>query len=199
MRLLVEAGKGLRKRTLLKILDLFAKSYVPEVSVRFAESNLRWASGQSDLEKRIIYVSTRQELLPDAIGLGMSYAYRIGPKYRSMKLNSTEMYFLTLLHEIGHFKIKEQIPQIYLRLRYDIFPEGGFDHDRLIELSYIENRLKRKKSEKLSAWKLRLADFMSWLATGETISHHMKVENWAIDEFERKRKTIAKLLSEAGF
>ena len=39
---------------------------------------------------------------------------------------------------------------------------------------------------------------MSWLTLGETITHHMKVENWAIYEFERKRKKILGLLQDAG-
>lgn len=111
-----------------------------------------------------------------------------------MKLGIYEIYFLTLLHEIGHFKIKEKIPRSYLRLRKEILG-NDFSHDRLIEISYIENKIKPLMGEKENSWKLRLADFMSWLATEETISHHMKVENWAIDEFERKRKIIVKLLS----
>jgi len=114
-----------------------------------------------------------------------------------MKLGRYEMYFLTLLHEIGHFKVKEKIPRSYLRLKKDILG-NDLDHDRMIEISNIENKIKPLPGEKESSWKLRLADFMSWLATDETISHHMKVENWAIDEFERKRKLIAKLLSNQG-
>lgn len=131
---------------------------------------------------------------PDSIALGLTFAYRIGPKYRSMKLTKDEMYFLTLLHEIGHFRIKEKIPKSYGRLRRQIFELDRSPGYKQVELSYIESRVKRKNGEKLSDWKLRLADFMSWLATGETISHHMKVENWAIDEFERKRKSIGKKL-----
>jgi len=181
----------------LAVLDRFAKSYVPKISVRFGDGHLGRASGQSDIERKIVYLSSKQELRPDAIGLGLSYAYRIGPKYRSMKLTRHEMFFLTLLHEIGHFKIKEAVPENYRRLKRDIIPEAN--RDRLIELSIIESRIKRKRGESQSAWELRLADFMNWLMTGETITHHMKVENWAIDELERKKRSIAKLLSDAGF
>ena len=44
-----------------------------------------------------------------------------------------------------------------------------------------------ESGEPLRAWELRIADFQSWLVNGETITHHMKVENWAISEFERRR------------
>jgi len=187
-----------KRQKLLTVLNRFAKSYVSEISVRFGDSYLGKASGQSDLEKKIIYISSRQELSPDSIGLGLTYAYRIGPKYRSMKMKRYEMYFLTLLHEIGHFVIKESIPRSYLRLGKELFEEKDPAGERLIEISFIEGRLRRRSGERENAWKLRLADFMSWLATGETISHHMKVENWAIDEFERKRRIITELALEAG-
>lgn len=186
-----------RLRLLLKILDEFAKSYAPGIEVRFDSRLIAGVSGQSDLEKKIIHLSPKQDLRADSIGLGLTYAYRIGPKYREMKLRPYEMYFLTLLHEIGHFKIKEKIPGSYLRLKKEILG-NDLSRDRLIEISYIENKIKPLAGERESSWKLRLADFMSWLATDETITHHMKVENWAIDEFERKRKTIAKLLSNKG-
>lgn len=180
------------------MLNTFAKSYVPGISVRFGDRFLGKASGQSDLQKEIIYISSRQELSPDSIGLGLTYAYRIGPKYRSMKMKRYEMYFLTLLHEIGHFVVKESIPKSYIKLREEILEGEDPAGERLIEISLIEGRIRRRLGEKENAWKLRLADFMSWLATGETISHHMKVENWAIDEFERRRKDITELASQMG-
>jgi hypothetical protein len=178
------------------VLNKFSKSYLPRVKVRFVEGSIETASGQSDLERGIIYLASRQKLNADSIGLGLTYAYRIGPKYRKMKLSRNELYFLTLLHEIGHFRIKEKIPKSYLRLRKQIVREDSAGKRR-VELSFIESKLKRWSGESESAWKLRLADFMSWLATGESISHHMKVENWAIDEFERKRKFIGGLLLDA--
>lgn len=191
-----ERNHARKLNKLLDVLNEFAKSYVPRLKVRFVQGLVERASAQSDLQKRIIYLSRRQSLNPDAIGLGLSYAYRIGPKYRSMKLDRDEMYFLTLLHEIGHFVIKEKVPAKYVQLRREIVGDGR--SDRLIELSFLESKIKRKAGERESVWELRLADFMSWLTTGETISHHMKVENWAIDEFEKKRDSIARLLMNAG-
>jgi len=184
-------------KTLLRLLNEFAKSYIPSLSVRFGDDLTSRASGQADLNKNLIYLSRRQAMNADAIGLGLSYAYRIGSKYKRMKLIYDEMYFLTLLHEIGHFKIKDRIPKNYARLKKEIV-DSDFSHDHLIELSYIESRIKRRAGERENEWKLRLADFMSWLTIDETISHHMKVEDWAIDEFERKRKAITKSLLEAG-
>ncbi len=185
------------RKTLLRVLKTFAKTYLPRVRVCFTNGLVEKASGLSDLKREIIYLSPKQELNADAIGLGLSYAYRIGPKYKKLRLQGYEMYFLTLLHEIGHFKIKERIPKSYIRLKREILG-NNVSRDRLIELSYIESKIKRTAGEKESVWKLRLADFMSWLATDETISHHMKVENWAIHEFERKRKAIVELVLKAG-
>jgi hypothetical protein len=151
-------------------------------------------SGRSDLEGQIIYLAMKQQLEADSISLGLSYAYRIGPKYRKMKLTKNEMYFLTLLHEIGHFKIKEKVPSSYLRLRDELIST----HDHRVEFDYIERRIRRRTGETETVWKLRLADFETWLVIGESISHHIKVENWAIDEFEKKRGLIRKNLQEAG-
>ncbi len=179
-----------------ELLNEFAKQYVARVKVVFRDNLLQDESGQSDLQRRLIYLAPRQRLNADAIHLGFAYAYHIGPKYRKMKLQRDEVYFLTLLHEIGHFQIKERVPQKYERLKRELIGKEVSDH--LIELSYIENKMRRRSGERESAWRLRLADFMSWLTLGETITHHMKVENWAIYEFERKRKKILGLLQDAG-
>jgi len=177
------------------VLNEFAKTYVAKVRVVLRDDLLERESGQSDLQRKIIYLARKQKLNADAIGLGLMYAYSVGPKYRRMKLQRYEMYFLTLLHEIGHFKLKERIPRKYEQLKKELVGKGL--SERLIELSFIENRIKRKPGERAASWRLRLADFMSWLTMGETITHHLKVENWAIDEFERKRKIIAKMLWDA--
>jgi hypothetical protein len=166
------------------------------VKVIFRNSLRDGESGQSDLQRGIIYLASKQRMNADAIGLGFAFAYRIGPKYRRMKLQRYEIYFLTLLHEIGHFKIIKKVPKKYEQVKHELLGKGA--SDRLIELSHIENKLKRRVGERESGWRLRLADFMSWLTTGETITHHIRVENWAIDEFERKRKQIASLLLGAG-
>jgi hypothetical protein len=183
-----------KSKILLELLNEFAKQYAARAKVVFRDNLLQDESGQSDLQRHVIYLALRQRLNADAIHLGFAFAYRIGPKYRKMKLQSDEVYFLTLLHEIGHFKIKERVPQKYERLKRDLVGKGVSDH--LIELSYIEIKMRRRSGERESAWRLRLADFMSWLTLGETITHHMKVENWAIDEFERKRKKITAMLQD---
>jgi hypothetical protein len=185
-----------KSKILLDLLNAFAKQYVAQVKVIFRNNLLQEESGQSDLQKLVIFLAPRQRLNADAIHLGFAYAYRIGPKYRKMKLRQDEVYFLTLLHEIGHFKIKERVPKMYERLKRELVGKGISDH--LIELTYIENKMRRRSGERESAWRLRLADFMSWLTLGETITHHMKVENWAINEFERKRKKITGILQDAG-
>jgi hypothetical protein len=183
-------------KLLLEILNEFAQSYVPGIRIRFAKSMRGGESGRSDLERKIIYLASKQQLKADSISLGLSYAYRIGPKYRRMKLTKSEMYFLTLLHEIGHFKIKEKVPMSYLLLREELIRKHSRDHR--IEFDHVERRIKQKPGETETAWKLRLADFETWLVIGESISHHIKVENWAIDEFEKRSAKIRKSLQATG-
>jgi hypothetical protein len=182
-------------KPLLGVLSEFARPYLSGIRVRFAKNMRGGENGRSDLGRQIIYLASRQQLRADSISLGLSYAYRIGPKYRRMKLTSNEMYFLTLLHEIGHFKIKEKVPSSYLKFRDELIKHS---HDHMVDFDHIERRIRRKTGETESAWKLRLADFESWLVIGESISHHIKVENWAIDEFEKKRASIRKNLRAAG-
>jgi hypothetical protein len=183
----------LNLKVLLGVLNEFAISYVPGIRVRFANGMRGGESGRSDLERQIIYLASRQQLKADSISLGLSYAYRIGPKYRRMKLSKNEMYFLTLLHEIGHFKIMEKVPSSYLQLRDELISK----HYHRVEFDYIERRIRRRAGETETAWKLRLADFETWLVIGESISHHIRVENWAIAEFEKKRGLIGKKLMAA--
>jgi hypothetical protein len=183
-------------KLLLGVLNEFAQSYVPGIRVRFANGMRGGESGRSDLERKITYLASKQQLKADSISLGLSYAYRIGPKYRRMKLTKNEMYVLTLLHEIGHFKIKEKVPLSYLLLREELIRKHSRDHR--IEFDQIESRIKRREGETETAWKLRMADFETWLVIGESISHHIKVENWAIDEFEKRRAKIRKSLQAAG-
>ena len=183
-------------KPLLGVLNEFARSYIPGIRIRFASGMRDGESGRSDLERQVIYLASKQQLKADSISLGLSYAYRIGPKYRRMKLARNEMYFLTLLHEIGHFKIKEKVPSSYLKLRDELIRKHS--QDLRVEFDTIEERIRRRTGETETAWKLRLADFETWVVIGESISHHIKVENWAIDEFEKKRGAIRKSLSAAG-
>jgi len=184
-------------KNLLRLLNSFASEYLPAVRVKFNGKLPRGAGGLSDLQKKLIHISPKQEVEADAISLGYRYAYRVGPKYRGMKLRRDEIYFLTLLHEIGHFLIRDKIPKSYLKLRDSMLSEAHHSHGT-DKIYIIEDHIRRRKNESESAWELRIADFQSWLGLGETISHHMRVENWAIDEFEKRRKDIRASLDFAG-
>src|SRR5271166_101607 len=130
-------------KPLLNVLNEFAQDYVPTIKVRFLRGRQGGESGRSDLERGIIYLASKQQLKADSISLGLSYAYRIGPKYRKMKLSKNEMFFLTLLHEIGHFKIKEKVPASYLRLRDELIRKRS----HIIGLDFIEERIQRRAGE----------------------------------------------------
>lgn len=178
-----------------RLLNVFAQKYLPGVKVKLDGRLPQGAGGQSDLEKKIIRLSPAQDINANAIALGLSYAYRIGPKYRKMQLGKNEILYLTLLHELGHFRLKERVPSFYPKLRDVLKRRGKVSRD---EIPLIEDYIRRKKGESEESWKLRIADFGSWLVLGESITHHMKVENWAIDEFERQRAKIRDMLLKAG-
>jgi hypothetical protein len=177
-----------------KVLNQFAQRYLCRVRVKLDARLPRNAGGESDIERMVIRLSPRQQVNADAIALGLSYAYRIGPKYRKMKLDKREILFLTLLHELGHFRIREQVPRFYYRLREVLQERGRVSRE---EIPLMEQYIRRSKGESEQSWKLRIADFESWLISGESITHHMKVENWAIDEFEKQRNEIEEMLRKA--
>jgi len=177
------------------VLNHFARNYLRGVRVKLDARLPRMAGGESDVERKVIRLSPQQQINPEAIALGLSYAYRIGPKYRKMKLGKNEVLFLTLLHELGHFKIKERVPRFYHGLKEEFERRGKVSRD---EIPLIEQYIRRRRGETEQSWKLRIADFESWLVSGESITHHMKVENWAIDEFEKRRAKIRESLRTAG-
>ncbi|MDA4130185.1 MAG: hypothetical protein OK457_05405 [Thaumarchaeota archaeon] len=177
------------------VLNDFAQRYLHGVRVKLDRRLPRGAGGQSNMERKVIRLSPRQDTDADAIALGLSYAYRIGPKYRKMKLTKNEMLFLTLLHEVAHFRIGERVPRFYHKLRRELEERGGVSKD---EIPIIEKYIRRKRGESEESWKPRIADFESWLVLDETITHHMKVENWAIEEFEKRRARIREELRKSG-
>ncbi len=187
---------GDQNLALEQMLNAFAQKYLPGARVKLDRKLPRGAGGQSDIQKKIIRLSPKQDINADAIALGLSYAYRIGPKYRKMRLGKNEILFLTLLHELGHFGLKEHIPGFYLKLRQALKRRGKISKE---EVPLIEDYIRRKKGESEQSWKLRIADFESWLVLGESTTHHMKVENWAIDEFEGQRHEIRDMLFKSGF
>ena len=75
------------------VLNQFAQRYLSGVRVKLDARLPRKAGGESDIERKIIRLSPRQQVNADAIALGLSYAYRIGPKYRKMKLGKNEILF----------------------------------------------------------------------------------------------------------
>jgi len=52
-----------------------------------------------------------------------------------------------------------------------------------------------RQGETLEKWGGRLEDFRCWLATGETMWNHVRVDEWALREFLKKRKLIRQLLN----
>jgi hypothetical protein len=177
------------------VLNEFAQKYLRGARVKLDARLPRMAGGESDIERKIIRLSPKQQVNPEAIALGLSFAYRVGPKYRTMKLGKNEILFLTLLHELGHFRIREREPRFYHELKHTLEKRGKVSRE---EIPLIEQYIRRRKGESEQSWKLRIADFESWLVSGESINHHMKVENWAIDEFEKRRAKIGKALRLVG-
>jgi len=167
--------------------------------------------GLADLKKNVIYLNPEIEPVDGSCKTGQ-WNYR--PK-KKIKFADGEQYFLTLLHEIGHFKIKKKPLKEWINLKRKLMREAKeylrIDKTRAIswgdkpktrkeEQEYIDWHLDsnaevvRKKGESYSYYLGRCEDFRSWLLGG-WISRHISVEEWARKQFKKRRKKIRELLN----
>ncbi len=112
-------------------------------------------------------------------------------KHRKIKLKEGEQYFLTLLHEIGHFKIKIKPPNYYYLLRARLCEQ--YPNDIEMQTDGAWDLIHPKKNESDAEYMHRVDKFRSWLI-GDYLDEHNSVEDWAIEEFKKQRKEIREIL-----
>jgi hypothetical protein len=173
--------------------------------------------GLADLKKKLIYLNCKIGLDDSGCKIGiLNYNPRAKEKIR---YKHGEQYFHTLLHEIGHFKIKKKPLKEWTNLKRKLKRRAREDlHFEKIRRKYFgENpltqkegkeylqqafcnnveqygELSRRKGENDSCYLWRREDFRSWLSK-DAASEHLSVEMWARKEFKERRKDIVKLLS----
>lgn len=165
----------------LKILQDFIRPYFRNRCPLVKYKKDKW-SGFADTEKNIIYLNPDADHLELGCIVG-EVAYKPSSK---MKLNETEGYFFTLLHEVEHFKIPVAVrSKKFEKIKEKIKKELGTKNTSLESIVYSAEEYFKEKWEYF--------EFRSWL-NGYSMDQHIKVNEWAIKEFKRKRKDINKLI-----
>jgi len=165
----------------LKTLQDFIKPYFRNKCPVVKYKKEEW-SGLADTEKNIIYINPEDNHLYLDCRVG-EVTYR--PSSR-IKLKGSEGFFFTLLHEVGHFKIPFNIrSRKFEKIKEKIEKELGAKNTSLESIAYSAEDYLKKEWEKL--------EFGSWL-NGGSMNQHIKVNEWAIKEFGRKRKDINKII-----
>lgn len=205
-------GKALKpkeKRKITQIANKLIKKYLTHSPPR-----IRWKElgedtfGLADREKNAVYLnpSPSGNVMGSMIGSGTFYEIKI-----KLKLNQKEKYFVTLIHEIGHFKIRKKPPKEWIKTKKVLMKKveeedeigrkfGQEPMTHQAKLDYIGYRvcdvLKRRKNEEDKRYYFRVNDFKKWLSTGASMTEHKTVHNWAIKEFKKQRTWIRNRLKE---
>lgn len=171
----------------LTVLSQFCKPYF-----RGRPPSVRWkrmkdTEGYSDLTQRVIYINPKQSTIRFSCRIGLG-AQNL--KARKVKVNKWESYFATLLHEIGHFKFKKmRIPRIWIAEKKRLQKEWPRD---------FEMQANDTDPRRLGRGPLAEQDFTVYLKFGPDPdfvfpSLHLKVENWALKRFQKRRQFINSL------
>lgn len=193
----------------LKDLQNFAKQYFPYKCPAVRWKRIEGYNGQAYTEKNIIYLNPEIPLNCWGCKTGeATYA----PKAK-IKMRGGEQYFLVLIHEIGHFKIKLKPPKyfkelkkrtikaikLYRKLRDKIRSENKsrkkITLDEIVTEIDYDSSLNRKFFTKGKWDEGKWLEFRSWLGR-DLMSEHIKVEDWAIREFKKQRKKIKEILKQ---
>ena len=148
------------------------------------------ALGRAVFEENTIYLN------PDMRAKGINWIQIAGGEinYQSkhrLILKEGELYFLILLHEIGHFKIKLRPPQEYYSARAKL--RKLYPNDIKMQHYCAWDYLKPKKMETDEDYFARVLSFQTWLL-GDYADNHIAVEEWGIAEFKKQRKKIIEII-----
>lgn len=172
---------------ILEDLQAFTNLYFKDNSPKVEWKDMKY-DGKTVWEENKIYLNpqTREEFWKLNFG---EIDYRSKTR---LKLSEEEKYFLILLHEIGHFKIKPKPSKEYIIARRRLQKMWG--DNKKLHLEFASDRLKHKRNESDEDYEGRLLDFRHWLVTEHTNSEHVEVEEWAIEEFKKQRKRIKEII-----
>ncbi len=144
--------------------------------------------GEAHYNTNIIYINPDPSSHRLGCEIGSAMFYEPGDK---LKIKGYyEECFLSLLHEIAHFKFRKwKIPKEWIPLKRKL----GRMHPNNLEMQAysVEDLFDKFPGE------LELEDFRHYVIGGSTAvpALHIKVENWAIFEFRKQRKNIRKIIS----
>ena len=201
-------------RPTIKDLQDFTKGYFPSRCPVLSWKRMGVTRGEADRAANKIYLNPAIKRLRASIYLEGRLDYHSNER---VLLKEGEQYFVTLLHEIAHFKIRKKPPAEWVRLKRKLLREAKIDlRNRKInnkragkrpmtgreEKDLISNTcqvcmqtlLKRKVGEREGDYQSRVQDFWCWFK-GDMVSEHLSVEDWAWKEFKAQRKEIRKILT----
>jgi hypothetical protein len=181
-----------REKALLFCMQGFVERYLGE------DWSVCWVDrkdvrGFVEEDSKKIYIAVDQP----ATDAGFAVANGIYFYKKPFKLRHGEQYFLTLLHEIGHVKIKPPVPKRYVGVRRLL--ERDYPNDRELQVYNVANYVKQRRNETVEKWQGVVLDIQSWIATGLVDSQHAEIDKWAVREFRRNRGEIREILKECGY
>ncbi len=162
----------------LKDLQNFTKQYFPRKCPVVRWKKMKKYQGLAETKKNIIYINPEQK------GKGKFGCFVGEGLYKprtKIKFKKGEEYFATLIHEIGHFKIKLKSPKYFQSIKNKVLKElkEAREKPTLDNIAYWAEEHFKKDWQYL--------EFRSWLGKG-SMNEHIKVEDRAIKEFKKQRK-----------
>ena len=189
------ASEAMIKKPSIEILQQFSDGYFKQNPPK-----LKWHDGKpflgcSVLIENSILLKPSMPLNPEGCQVDDGSFYM--PKLQ-FQLKDGEQYFYVLLHEIGHYKkvhlerAKQIIPAEYIRIIKKL--EKEYPDDNFGQYYGVEDIVKRRKGETVQKWQERV-ELTKIYITGELLELHSSVEDWAREEFLRRRDDICALLA----
>ncbi len=149
------------REVLIKVLGDFAKNYFrknpPVVQWKYMKNG--WCHGLVYRKERLIYLNPRSRNDRDefcSVVMGGAVDFDYQSSIRIERLSKHEKFFLTLLHEIGHLKIRHTIPKHFRSIRKELRKKYPKDINKQFYLSanYFlpeNNNDKKKYLERLES------------------------------------------------
>lgn len=203
----------------LKDLQNFTNPYFDrkQPKVKFAQLPGE-TNGQAFLIRRVIELDPKK----NHSTTGCSIGHGLSIEHTNVTDDKDEALFLSLLHEIGHFLIKKSsTPKEFYVTKQKLtkviieeekveekftgrkkFDEKWFKNNKkkwiLIHINALcdlvdDSYLKSKPGESAEDYSWKLERFKQWLIREDPENHH-NVEEWALNEFNKQKSAIQKII-----